>query len=116
MTTLLASHGIPSHASFEQTLLNRGLHYGDGLFETILFHHGRLLLKELHLERLHRDSRKLYIPLKVEKIEQELDQFISTLDLPVEQAAIIKIIVTRGWGGRGYGFSEDNQVPPQPQV
>ena len=113
MTTLLASHRLSQNSPINQTLLNRGLHYGDGLFETILLHHGKLVLQDLHLERLSRDSRRLFISLNIDTVEQELNQFVSALQLPVEQSAVIKIIVSRGWGGRGYGFTVAEDILPE---
>ena len=38
---------------------NRGFRYGDGIFETIKVFRGRVLLKELHFERLHLGMKML---------------------------------------------------------
>lgn len=77
---------------------NRGLHYGDGLFETIAVRHGQPLHWELHLRRLFRGCERLGIPAP-------------TADLLVDEArqvsdghdrAAAKLILTRGGTRRGY--------------
>ena len=78
--------------------LDRGLHYGDGLFETLAVKGGRPLRWERHLLRLMQGCGRLGIP------------FPDVSDLTVEaqrlcagqQTAVLKVIVTRGTGGRGY--------------
>ncbi|MCW3074452.1 MAG: hypothetical protein JWP69_1521 [Flaviaesturariibacter sp.] len=40
---------------------NRGLKYGDGVFETMRLHNGRLLLEELHFKRLFQGLQLLQI-------------------------------------------------------
>ena len=78
--------------------LDRGLQYGDGFFTTIHVQQGRLLLWSLHLARLKLCQQRLAFP--------ELDW--STLEKAchekvVDQTqAVLKILVTRGDGGRGY--------------
>ncbi len=82
--------------------LDRGLAYGDGLFETMLLYQSTLPYWDEHNERLLKDSSRLKI-----KIDQNLlDQYVSHLidlakarDIP---DGLIKIIVTRGVAGRGY--------------
>ena len=82
--------------------LDRGLAYGDGLFETMLFYRNTLPYWSEHNERLIKDSSRLRI-----KIDQGLlEQYVSHLvDLARSQeifTGLIKIIVTRGVAGRGY--------------
>ncbi|MGM0983941.1 MAG: aminodeoxychorismate lyase [Pseudomonadota bacterium] len=79
---------------------DRGVAYGDGLFETVLVRDGVPLLWEAHLARLARGCRVLDIPMPA-----QLD-----LERPLAQAgeglAVFKLIVTRGSGGRGYAPPE----------
>ncbi|MCF6282308.1 MAG: aminodeoxychorismate lyase [Candidatus Polarisedimenticolaceae bacterium] len=86
----------------EQTTLialtDRGLQYGDGLFETIALSAGQLTLWSYHIERLNAGCRRLAIPVPDESLllkEAEL------LTKGVKQG-VVKIIITRGSGGRGY--------------
>lgn len=77
---------------------DRGLHYGDGLFETIAVHHGHPLLWRAHMERLVEGCERLGIPsVDPEQLAEEVHQLCGEDD-----KAVIKIIVTRGTGGRGY--------------
>lgn len=83
---------------------DRGLLYGDGVFETICYRQHRLLRLPAHLHRLQHSCERLGIPLQLATIEQHLDALFSLLafgpDAPHE--GVVKIIVTRGDGGRGY--------------
>lgn len=79
-------------------ITDRGLHYGDGLFETIEVTHQKPVFLAQHLTRLKAGCQILKIPYPAEKIL--LDE-ISEVCQSAEQA-IIKIILTRGSGGRGY--------------
>jgi 4-amino-4-deoxychorismate lyase len=77
---------------------DRGLHYGDGLFETIAVHDGRPLLWARHISRMQGGCARLGIPCPDGKVlAAEADQLCSGAGL-----AVLKIIVTRGAGGRGY--------------
>jgi 4-amino-4-deoxychorismate lyase len=77
---------------------DRGLHYGDGLFETIAVHQGHPLLWQAHMVRLAEGCERLGFPsLDPEQLAAEVHQLSRDDD-----KAVIKIIVTRGTGGRGY--------------
>jgi len=78
--------------------LDRGLHYGDGLFETIAVQAGRPLLLERHLRRLQSGCARLDIPCPdLQLLAGETGQVALG-----SERAVVKIIVTRGSGGRGY--------------
>ncbi|EAR59443.1 4-amino-4-deoxychorismate lyase [Oceanospirillum sp. MED92] len=55
-------NGLPET---EIAVSDRGLAYGDGLFETVLVQKGRLHLFEEHLQRLAKGLRKLSFPESV---------------------------------------------------
>jgi len=88
---------------------DRGLAYGDGLFETMRCRAGAIPLLERHLARLAESASRLRIPIDVDMLRDEIGRFCS---LPVDggSGAVIKLIVTRGRGGRGYAVSAAN--PP----
>ncbi len=77
---------------------DRGLQYGDGVWETLLIISGRSILLDKHLERLEGGCRALKIIGLDEKI---LRQEIAFLTQNISHC-ILKIIITRGSGGRGY--------------
>jgi 4-amino-4-deoxychorismate lyase len=77
---------------------DRGLQYGDGLFETIAVHDGRPLLWTRHMSRLRGGCARLGIPCPGgEILAAEAELLCRGAGL-----AVLKIIVTRGAGGRGY--------------
>lgn len=82
---------------------DRAVQYGDGAFETILVRQHVPLLWDAHLLRLKAACETLKIPLNIARIKS------NALDYVAANAAdgILKIIVSRGSGGRGYG-------PPKP--
>jgi 4-amino-4-deoxychorismate lyase len=76
---------------------DRGLHYGDGVFETMAWRDGRLRFVELHLARLARGLAALRIPQPgAALLRDELALACTPGD------AVIKLIVTRGSSARGY--------------
>lgn len=77
---------------------NRGLAYGDGLFETMRVHRGQLPLWPRHLARLREGASRLGIALpSVDCIEARIAGAIGGCG-----AGVLKLLVTRGDGGRGY--------------
>lgn len=76
---------------------DRGLAYGDGLFETIAVRQGRIALLERHLQRLAEGGRRLQLPLPLDELRSELLAFAGELG-----HGVAKLIVTRGDGLRGY--------------
>jgi 4-amino-4-deoxychorismate lyase len=79
---------------------DRGLHYGDGVFETILVRSGRPRFLGDHLARLARGCERLTIPFgSLPALEAE----IAAAAAMAPARAIIKVIVTRGSAERrGY--------------
>jgi len=79
-------------------VLDRGLQYGDGLFETIAMLEGKPLCWEAHYQRLHEGCARLGLSCPaLDLLRSEMGR------LPVENAkCVIKIIVTGGQAGRGY--------------
>ncbi len=90
--------GLPVH--------DRGLAYGDGLFETIRVADGQAPLLDRHLQRLRDGCQRLAIPIDTDELRNELARFF-----PVLGRGVAKLIVTRGTGQRGYAPPE----PCQPQ-
>ena len=86
---------------------DRGLQYGDGLFETIAVQDGACELWDRHMQRLLNGCDRLGIPRpSVAQLASEA----ATLQRGRPGARILKILVTRGSGGRGYRPS----IPAQP--
>lgn len=85
-------------------LPDRGLDYGDGLFETLLLIEGRPLHLNLHLQRLQGGLNALGFPDCLKEVARQISLFLASLDLPVE--ASMRVTVTRGSGPRGYAPPE----------
>ena len=80
---------------------DRGLAYGDGLFETLrVTADGSVPLWPWHLRRLLRGARVLGLPFLPET------RYLSALEEGVAalggKPGVVKLILTRGPGGRGY--------------
>ncbi len=88
-------NGVYSH-KIDQT--DRGFQYGDGLFETIAIIDGQASFLDLHLERLEKDCHLLKIPYPGTQL---LSSEVALLTKKSKKA-VLKIILTRGVGGRGY--------------
>ncbi len=83
--------------------MDRGLHYGDGLFETMAVQGGGVRFLDWHLERLADGAARLAIPLP--------DMRTLRAEIAAVSAAggVVKLILTRGAGERGY------RPPPRPE-
>ena len=87
---------------------DRGLLYGDGLFETMAVRNGKIQLWEAHWQRLSLGCNKLSIELpNLPTIEKEIELLIESNN---ETQFIIKLIVTRGEGQRGYRFTKEQNT------
>ena len=83
---------------------DRGLNYGDGLFETIAVFSGIPALWNQHISRLTESCHRLAFPapdssLLLHEVKKVIDPSVSR--------QVVKILLTRGVGGRAY-------APPQP--
>jgi 4-amino-4-deoxychorismate lyase len=79
---------------------DRGLAYGDGLFETILVHRGNSVWRDVHLERLRRGCEALGIAMPDRGfLQAQCDELIAGC-----VRGVLKIVVTRGVGERGYAI------------
>ncbi|HDS1735209.1 aminodeoxychorismate lyase [Pseudomonas sp. BP8] len=78
-------------------LHNRGLAYGDGLFETIAVRDGKPSLLEQHLQRLGSGCQRLAIDVDLALVRDELTRYASQLG-----QGVAKLILTRGDSQRGY--------------
>ena len=77
---------------------DRGLNYGDGVFETMRVRRGAIRLLDHHLERLEDACRRLAItPPNAARLRGELKRAAQG-----RRDAVLKLILTRGSGTRGY--------------
>lgn len=99
MSVAVLINGLqPTDRAHAVSMDDRGLQYGDGLFETALLTAGRIRYLEDHLQRLEAGCLRLAIPCPERAtLLKELGQLTAG-----RGEGILKIIVTRGSGGRGY--------------
>jgi 4-amino-4-deoxychorismate lyase len=76
---------------------DRGLAYGDGLFETMRAHCGQVPWWDAHWARLERGATRLKLTLPAQaQVRREAAALLG------EGGEVLKLLVTRGSGGRGY--------------
>ncbi|MGH8558854.1 MAG: aminodeoxychorismate lyase [Methylococcales bacterium] len=93
---------VNGHESELISVSDRGFQYGDGLFETLAVENGEPQFLVRHLERLRIGCERL-------AIEFPGDSVLSKEALRIckpSQSAILKIMVTRGSGDRGFRIPE----------
>lgn len=83
---------------------DRGLAYGDGLFETIAVRGGQITLLARHMARLAQGCQRLSIALDMTLMQDELQAFAAQLG-----DGVAKLTVTRGQGQRGYALPQPCQ-------
>ncbi len=85
------------------SIFDRGLAYGDGLFETMRYQAGAVPLWPWHFARLSTSAERLLMPVSVEAVTSQLHQVLADLiSAPRLGFGSLKLIVTRG-NGQGYG-------------
>lgn len=106
MSQLLAAW-VNGQPAVSCDLSDRAVHYGDGLFETFAVSDGRPEFCAAHLERLNQGCRRLYFPPPdLALLQAEAHAYSAA-----HPQAVLKLIYTRGDGGRGYA----PPVAPQPR-
>ena len=77
---------------------DRGLQYGDGVFETIAIINGKAPHLSKHISRLSISCNELLLPnLNTDEIIQEVESVANGAT-----KAVVKVIITAGLGERGY--------------
>jgi 4-amino-4-deoxychorismate lyase len=77
---------------------DRGLHYGDGLFETMLLKNGTVPLWPRHYRRLLADASRLGLTVPAEPaLRDEITELAAG-----RESGVIKLMLTAGSGPRGY--------------
>jgi len=91
---------VNGRAAREVSVLERGLHYGDGLFETIACLGGRPRFLPRHLQRLTGGCTRLGLAFReAAAVGREVCELAAGTE-----RAIVKVLVTRGTAlARGYG-------------
>jgi 4-amino-4-deoxychorismate lyase len=98
---------------------HRGTTYGDGVFETMRVHDGQLPWWPRHARRLADGATRLRVPLPDrEFLEAQVVAMASG-----QEAGVLRLVLSRGGGGRGYAPEPDaapcwqlsvHPLPPEP--
>jgi aminodeoxychorismate lyase len=83
------------------SIFDRGLLYGDGLFETMRVRDARPMRWNQHLDRLQRGADFLRIT-PPQSADQMRDAALRLIQLNQAPAAMLRLTLTRGVGPRGY--------------
>jgi 4-amino-4-deoxychorismate lyase len=108
---------VSGHPQTQLNIADRAVQYGDGCFTTLAVRHGRAELWNDHLTRLKLSCQRLHI---VFSAWNELQAHVKTL-ISDQAEVVLKIIISRGEGGRGYGAAGVGQpsyilnLHPMPQ-
>lgn len=93
---------INGTAGTEISAQDRGLHYGDGVFETLAVRGGVPLLWDRHMQRLNAGCARLGITPPDSALLEAEARWVCTHDSGGAAQGVLKIIITRGAGARGY--------------
>jgi 4-amino-4-deoxychorismate lyase len=97
---------VNSRIQSNLSVLDRGLAYGDGVFETMHVNRGDITLWQYHYERMAKGLARLHIALPLEKLCEHLQATMTAIgDVVGDGAGTLKLMVTRGEGQRGYAPS-----------
>jgi 4-amino-4-deoxychorismate lyase len=84
---------------------SRALHYGDGVFRTMLRHRGELLYADAQIDKLVSDADRIGITVEADlraRLHTELNNIAAGFD-----TAVLKAMLVRGGEGRGYQPAAD---------
>ena len=84
---------------------DRGLAYGDGLFETIRMQGAQGVLLQGHMTRMMAGAAMLGIPLTASQLSEVIRQAVARYAATGDW--VLKLVLTRGVGGRGYRPADD---------
>lgn len=90
---------VNGKATESLSLTDRSIHYGDGSFTTMRVVNGHIQLFDDHLTRLKEANQRLFIEFdNWEYLKSSALKYAHEI-----QSGVMKAVITRGSGGRGYG-------------
>ncbi len=93
---------VNGERSLTLPVADRGLHYGDGVFRTMLVWDGKTQAQDQQLRKLRADANALSLPLPDEQtLSAAMDNMAHKL-----QRGVIKLTITAGDSQRGYARNE----------
>ena len=95
---------VEGEISERVSAMDRGLHYGDGLFETMAVFQGTPRFWQGHMDRLAAGCERLALPVPPQSVLLREVQTVSA----GRARCMVKIILTRGVAGIGFRPREDS--------
>lgn len=92
----------PDAGASQSDGLDRGLQFGDGLFETMLLQGGKVTAFNRHMARLESGIQRLALPPTEHLAACILQAVDDLMRYAQADTGVLKLIYTRGVGGRGY--------------
>ena len=89
---------VDGELSDRVSVLDRGLQYGDGVFETMAVFHGTPRFWQGHMDRLEAGCAALGLPTTSQTVLLREVQTVAA----AQRRCVVKVMVTRGVSGRGY--------------
>lgn len=89
---------VDGEISAQIPIADRGLQYGDGLFETMAVFRGQPRFWQAHVDRLSVGCERLRLPMTPQEVLLREVQTVSA----GQDDCVVKIMLTRGVSGRGY--------------
>ena len=89
---------VNGEISARLAVVDRGLHYGDGLFETMAVIRGQPRFWQSHMDRLGAGCERLQLPVPPQSVLLREVQTVRA----AQRDCVVKIMITRSNSGRGY--------------
>jgi 4-amino-4-deoxychorismate lyase len=107
MKNVMTSNSMINGIAADHLMISdRSIHYGDGLFETMLCSDNKLYYWQQHYQRLRSSADKLKITCPDERTFLEDIKELVSRNI-AGNSYVIKIILSRGSGERGYRLTSD---------
>ncbi len=104
MTTTLLSFLCNGVETSGAPATSRALHYGDGVFRTMLRYKGNIIDVEAQLDKLIADARAIGLPIEpglLLQLQYDVDRVANNTG-----TAVLKAMLVRGGTGRGYAADD----------
>lgn len=97
---------VHGHLTETGNILHRGMFYGDGFFESMRWYDGKILLRELHEQRIRKCAELLALELGNFNSLEHIEKTISESE--TSQHLRIRVVIIRS--GKGFYFPEENKA------
>ncbi|KYD28713.1 D-amino-acid transaminase [Geobacillus icigianus] len=106
---VLTERGVLRYEQVTYPMEERGLQFGDGVYEVVRLYNGTYIWLEEHLNRLYRSAAaiRLSVPFAPEELAARLEELRRLND--VHEDAILYLQVTRGSFPRAHAFPAENR-------